>query len=117
MTGQTEQSTDACHLCDHDPACGHARNADGGRLCHTDDHSCYHQWTVYGRRRDPADEFWMVRLPQPSYEEECAGITRRIRLRQQVRDADPSVPDDVAQDMFLVDPEADDPMPEDRLYR
>lgn len=107
----------ACVLCGHTPACGSARNAEGGRLCHTDDHSCYHQWTVYGRRADPADEFWMVHLPQATYADECAGIARRTHLRHQVRNADRSIPDDVALRMFLPDPETDDPMPEDRRNR
>lgn len=39
-----------CGYCGHDPACGFAEDR-GVRLCHTDDHSCYHRWTVYGERR------------------------------------------------------------------
>lgn len=38
-----------CPLCGHEPACGYA-SADGCRLCHADDHSCYHRWTVYNDR-------------------------------------------------------------------
>ena len=38
-----------CGLCGHAPACGFAES-DGVRLCHADDHSCYHRWTVYGER-------------------------------------------------------------------
>lgn len=44
----------ACGLCKHDPACGHASvqaGTDKVHLCHTDDHSCYEQWTVHGRHR------------------------------------------------------------------
>lgn len=47
----------ACILCGHDPACGLASITVGkkalseGRLCHTDSHSCYHAWTVYGMRK------------------------------------------------------------------
>ncbi len=43
----------SCGLCDHDPACGSASATRGEQqvdLCHEDDHSCYHRWTVYGDR-------------------------------------------------------------------
>jgi len=46
-------SATACILCPHDPACGYASITHDNRedrLCHTDDHSCYHRWTVYGDR-------------------------------------------------------------------
>lgn len=42
-----------CGLCDHDPACGTAGVTDKDSytaLCHADDHSCYHRWTVYKER-------------------------------------------------------------------
>ncbi len=42
-----------CGLCGHDPVCGSASVTTGEdtvELCHVDNHSCYHQWTVYGRR-------------------------------------------------------------------
>lgn len=42
-------SDSACELCGHEPACGNA-SAAGHRLCHTDDHSCYHAWTVWDAR-------------------------------------------------------------------
>ncbi len=38
-----------CGFCGHNPACGYAQ-AEGHWLCHTDDHSCYEQWTVHGQR-------------------------------------------------------------------
>lgn len=61
-----------CALCEHDPACGSAsvqRDEEIVYLCHEDDHSCYHEWTVYGRRTprrtdvpehwaDKAEEWW-----------------------------------------------------------
>lgn len=43
----------ACGLCGHEPACGSASVTQGVQevwLCHADDHSCYHQWTVYDAR-------------------------------------------------------------------
>lgn len=43
----------SCGLCGHKPACGSASVTSGDTqvdLCHEDDHSCYHQWTVYGVR-------------------------------------------------------------------
>lgn len=46
-----------CALCGHDYPCGSATVDEGGEtlfLCHTDSHSCYHLWTVYGLR--PVDE-------------------------------------------------------------
>ena len=51
--------TDACGLCSCNPACGYATvTTDDGtqRLCHTDDHSCYHAWTVWGIRPDALEE-------------------------------------------------------------
>ena len=51
--------SDVCGLCGHDPACGYASvsREDGVqvRLCHNDNHSCYHLWTVYGRRPEISD--------------------------------------------------------------
>lgn len=50
---------EVCGLCGHeiteglDPKCGAAgvwRGKTWTRLCHADDHSCYHRWTVYGDR-------------------------------------------------------------------
>lgn len=44
---------ESCGLCGHHPVCGSASvTTPEGRvhLCHDDDHSCYHQWTVYKRR-------------------------------------------------------------------
>jgi len=41
-----------CGLCGHHmtiETCGSA-SADGYYLCHADDHSCYHRWTVYKER-------------------------------------------------------------------
>lgn len=50
-----------CSLCGHVitfARCGggEAIGADGVHhyLCHADDHSCYHRWTVYGDRPEPA---------------------------------------------------------------
>ena len=48
-----ELTEQACILCRHDPACGYASITHDNRedrLCHEDDHSCYHLWTVYGMR-------------------------------------------------------------------
>lgn len=46
-----------CTLCGHDPSCGYATVPTPDRvdapLCHTDDHSCYNRWTVYGERPKP----------------------------------------------------------------
>lgn len=47
-----------CFLCGHEPSCGSAAVYDmyADRklfLCHADDHSCYHRWTVYGERPEP----------------------------------------------------------------
>lgn len=45
-----------CGLCGHDPACGFASVEVGDDityLCHEDDHSCYEQWTVHGKRPLP----------------------------------------------------------------
>ena len=46
-----------CGLCSHHmtlEACGSGSywSKETGQvdLCHADDHSCYHQWTVYGKR-------------------------------------------------------------------
>ncbi len=42
-----------CGLCGHQPACGSASVWNNDRqvfLCHADDHSCYHRWTVYKER-------------------------------------------------------------------
>lgn len=43
-----------CGLCGHSPACGSAEGLDElvqrVPLCHADDHSCYHRWTVYKER-------------------------------------------------------------------
>lgn len=46
-----------CALCGHDSAdnwrCGSASASENGQrvfLCHADDHSCYVEWTLYGRR-------------------------------------------------------------------
>lgn len=41
-----------CVLCGHDPACGVSAVGPDQYTCHTDDHSCYHRWTVYGARPD-----------------------------------------------------------------
>ena len=46
-------SNKQCALCGHDYPCGVATVDEGGEtlfLCHTDSHSCYHLWTVYGLR-------------------------------------------------------------------
>ena len=45
--------TGKCVLCGHDPSCGFASITHNGTeswLCHEDDHSCYHAWTVWGVR-------------------------------------------------------------------
>lgn len=54
-TGGSEH--EVCGLCGHVmlriETCGSALVWDGDRrvpLCHTDDHDCYHRWTVYGDR-------------------------------------------------------------------
>jgi hypothetical protein len=44
-----------CGLCGHEMTrdCGYAGVSEGEtdvRLCHADDHSCYIDWTVYGKR-------------------------------------------------------------------
>jgi hypothetical protein len=45
-----------CALCGHVmalPRCGSAGAHENGHvvhLCHTDDHDCYHRWTVYRER-------------------------------------------------------------------
>jgi hypothetical protein len=42
-----------CGLCGHRAPEDHeylGGEADGVPLCHQDDHSCYHRWTVYGMR-------------------------------------------------------------------
>lgn len=44
-----------CELCGHDnhlsTEYGSTYNSSGKiYLCHTDDHSCYHRWTVHGER-------------------------------------------------------------------
>lgn len=47
---------EGCALCGHPPVsskCGQASVTEAGVerfLCHADDHSCYHRWTVYGER-------------------------------------------------------------------
>lgn len=40
-----------CGLCG-EVALGSA-TADGQRLCHATERSCYHRWTVYSERREP----------------------------------------------------------------
>jgi hypothetical protein len=44
-----------CGLCSHTAPGDHSilgAQADGVDLCHSDDHSCYHRWTVMGARPD-----------------------------------------------------------------
>lgn len=55
-----------CGLCGHVmtmTSCGSAQ-ANGVPLCHTDDHDCYHRWTVYGARpAEPAEPRQPVKCP------------------------------------------------------
>jgi hypothetical protein len=49
-----ELSGERCAMCGHS-ASDHREGWMGGEaddqpLCHVDDHSCYHRWTVYGAR-------------------------------------------------------------------
>jgi hypothetical protein len=64
QTGTPPQDGDErCGLCGHVrnlARCGHA-NADNVYLCHADDHSCYHRWTVYGERPQDGDEIETLR--------------------------------------------------------
>jgi hypothetical protein len=72
-----------CGLCGHtmtQERCGYA-SADGVRLCHTDDHSCYHRWTVYGERPAAPEGVDAVDEPQPhrcEYKDDLARAMTRI---------------------------------------
>lgn len=56
-SSRTPPEQQPCSLCGHAPSCGMASVWDGKGdehvrhdLCHDDDHSCYHLWTVYRMR-------------------------------------------------------------------
>lgn len=78
--------THTCGLCGHHPACGQASvgSAEGDVfLCHTDDHSCYHQWTVYDRRPCTyvviaAGTMGKGVLATPNWEEAAADIRKNV---------------------------------------
>ncbi len=54
-----------CALCGHEPSCGFAMVNDL-YLCHADDHSCYHAWTVWDVRPTEVDSIVQVgRVTKP----------------------------------------------------
>lgn len=59
--------------------------------------------------------YWLAALPRPTYEQECAGLRARARWRRAIRDGAVHELGLSAED--LPDPLANDPLPEDRLYR
>ena len=63
MTISPDNPTGKCGLCGHDPSCGYAVVSDARGdtfLCHADDHSCYHAWTVWDTR--PTDVLGIARV-------------------------------------------------------
>ncbi len=58
-------SDELCGLCG-EKALGVA-NADGVRLCHAAEKSCYREWTVYGWRRHGCSRCGPFTGPEPQY--------------------------------------------------
>jgi hypothetical protein len=71
-----------CALCG-DVALGYAA-ADGKRLCHANERSCYHRWTVYGERpvAEPSPGFRRMALAYDAWPESDHDDHRRLTDRE-----------------------------------
>lgn len=70
-----------CALCGQ-VALGHAE-ADGVRLCHATERSCYHRWTVYGARPGTVstDGPFLTDITEPAadFVERVAALRGKVR--------------------------------------